>query len=99
MDRAIPLGLLVNEVCLNTIYHAFPDGNEGNFYINLSLGDDDCVVIDMWDDGVGVKDDDLVLNPSTLGFVLIGHLTQQLNGNLTILSDVSGLGLELKFKK
>ncbi len=73
--------------------------NRGNFYVSLCLSDDDCVVIDMWDDGVGVNDDDLILNPNTLGFVLIGHLTQQLNGDLTILGDVSGLGLELKFRK
>ena len=37
MDRTIPLGLLINEVGINTIKYAFPNYQEGNFNLNLNI--------------------------------------------------------------
>ena len=33
MDKAIPLGLIINELGLNSIKYAFDDDEKGNFYV------------------------------------------------------------------
>lgn len=35
MDRSIPLGLLINEVLMNTIKYAFPNNQKGKFYLKI----------------------------------------------------------------
>jgi two-component sensor histidine kinase len=54
-DRALPFGLLVNELVTNAIKHAFPDGM-GRIVLSLkqTLGQIELTVAD---DGVGVKDE------------------------------------------
>lgn len=97
MEKSIPLGLLVNEVALNTIKYAFPDKNEGNFYIDLK-STDDMIDLKIWDDGVGLPENVNLYNSDSLGFIIINNLTQQLEAELTVLDDVSGFGINLKFK-
>ncbi len=97
MDKSIPLGLLVNEVALNTIKYAFPDKDKGNFYIKLERLNDE-VVLRIWDDGVGLPEDVDLFNSNSLGFIIIRNLSQQLEADLSQITDVVGFGLQLKFK-
>lgn len=41
MDNAIPLGIIVNELVSNSLKHAFPDGRNGEIYIELHRGVND----------------------------------------------------------
>ncbi|WP_413827145.1 PAS domain-containing sensor histidine kinase, partial [Methanobrevibacter sp. UBA313] len=97
MDRSIPLGLLVNEVSLNTIKYAFPNEVEGNYYITIK-NIDGILDLKIWDDGVGLANGVDLFTAESLGFIIIRNFTQQLDANLTQLSNVKGFGLELKFK-
>ena len=97
MDKSIPLGLLVNEVALNTIKYAFPDKDKCNFYINLERLNDE-VVLRIWDDGVGLPEDVDLFNSNSLGFIIIRNLSQQLEADLSQITDVVGFGIQLKFK-
>ena len=97
VDKGIPIGLLVNEVALNTIKYAFPNTNEGNFYVNLK-SDGDVLVLKLWDDGVGLPENVDLFDSDSLGFIIIRNLTQQLDGELTILEDVTGFGIKIVFK-
>ncbi len=97
MDRSIPLGLLVNEVSLNTIKYAFPNEVEGNYYITIK-NIDGILDLKIWDDGVGLANGVDLFTAVSLGFIIIRNFTQQLDANLTQLSNVKGFGLELKFK-
>jgi two-component sensor histidine kinase len=94
IDKAMPLSFLISELATNTIIHAFPDGQEGNFYIELKCVDD-CTVLRVWDDGVGLKDSMDLFSTDTLGFTIIRRLTQQLEAELRVLDDVPGFGVEL----
>ncbi len=56
-DRAVPFGLLVNELTTNAIKHAFPNGS-GHIRLCVErIGDQIELVVS--DDGVGIKDKDL----------------------------------------
>ena len=53
-DRAVPFGLLVNELATNAIKHAFPDGT-GRVVLSVEqVGDQ--IELTVADDGVGMKD-------------------------------------------
>jgi len=91
---SIPLGLLVNELALNTIKYAFPESGMGDFYINL-IEVDDKIVLKIWDNGVGLNDNVNLFTSESLGFIIIRNLTQQLDGDLTILKKDSGFGVKL----
>lgn len=82
---------------MNTIKYAFPNNEEGEFYLNVK-SNDDLINLKMWDNGIGILDEEEVFNSNSIGFVIIKSLSQQLNGDLSILKDVPGFGLELKFK-
>jgi two-component sensor histidine kinase len=53
-DRAVPLGVLVNEWATNAIKHAFPDGT-GHIVLSANQIGDEIELI-VADDGIGMKD-------------------------------------------
>ena len=53
-DRAVPFGLLVNELATNAIKHAFPDGSGHIMLCVEQIGDQIELIVS--DDGVGMKD-------------------------------------------
>jgi two-component sensor histidine kinase len=55
-DRAVPFGLLVNELATNAIKHAFPQGN-GHVMLSVEKIGDQIELI-VADDGVGIKKED-----------------------------------------
>jgi two-component sensor histidine kinase len=97
MDKSIPLSLIMNELALNTIKYAFPNGEEGNFNVVLKEIDG-FVNIDVFDDGVGVGDDFDMSNSGSLGFNIITNLIVQLDADLSLLRDIDGFGVKIQFK-
>ncbi|MDD4594138.1 MAG: histidine kinase dimerization/phosphoacceptor domain -containing protein [Methanobacteriaceae archaeon] len=96
MDISIPLGLLINELALNTIKYAFPNKKEGNFYLSLKqIGDE--VILKVWDNGVGLASDIDIYTIDSLGFIIVRNFTKQLEGELKQLNNVLGFGVEIKF--
>lgn len=80
IDEAIPCGLLVNELLLNSIQHAFPDGSKGNIRIEMRTLQKDSLELTYRDDGVGIPEDIETTNPESLGLLLIKGLVSQLEG-------------------
>ncbi len=98
INRCIPLGLLTNEIVLNTLKYGFPNNEPGNIYGKLKLKDG-IIDFKLWDDGVGVVNPVEVFNSNTLGFVIIKHLASQLKAEVNVLTNIDGFGLEFIFKK
>ena len=48
MDKAIPLGLIINELGLNSIKYAFDDDEKGNFYVKYREENNLCKLT-IWD--------------------------------------------------
>jgi two-component sensor histidine kinase len=91
-DLAIPLGLIVTELLVNSLKHAFPGGRAGLLQLRASHDDDTLVVI-VADDGVGfVPPED---PPTTLGLDLVTSLALQIGAHLRI-EHQSGTWVELR---
>jgi PAS domain S-box-containing protein len=80
--RAMPLGLIVNELVINAFKYAFPMGRAGVIKIELTESGNTAKLC-VTDNGVGFAPDKLV-NGSRLGLRLVEILSEQLDGKMTI---------------
>ena len=80
-DRAVPFGLLVNELATNAIKHAFP-GGKGRVVLSVArLGEE--IELAVSDNGVGMRDKDATPAPETRGSDYVGIFVRQLGGAIT----------------
>jgi two-component system, sensor histidine kinase PdtaS len=85
-DKAIPLGLLINELVTNSAKHAYPDGS-GEIQVSGERRDADLHV-EVSDRGIGLpKDFDIDEPRASLGFKVIKSLIAQLGGRMAVASN------------
>ncbi len=96
VDRAIPCGLIVNELVVNAFKHAFPGDRPGAVDVTLEAVDGSRVRVSVGDDGVGLPPDFGPGTCRTLGFQLISMLTEQVGGRMAIGSG-PGTRIEILF--
>src|SRR5436190_12772891 len=98
IDTAVPCGLIVNELLLNALKHAFPEGERGEIIVELADGGDGWCRLAVRDDGVGLPDD-MSGDSGTLGLQLVRGLVAQLDGRLAIERGRGGAGFTISFRK
>jgi two-component sensor histidine kinase/putative methionine-R-sulfoxide reductase with GAF domain len=82
-DKAIPLGLLINELVTNAAKHAYPDGSGEIRILGEQRGRD--LHVEVSDQGIGLpKDFDLDRPRASLGFKVIKSLVGQLDGRINV---------------
>ena len=79
-DRAVPFGLLVNELATNAIKHAFPDGVGRVVLSAEQIGDQ--IELTVTDDGVGMKDKNGAKTPEKRGSDYVDIFVRQLGGTI-----------------
>jgi len=84
LDRAIPMGLIINELVSNALKYAFPNDRPGHINIRLNTTGEDSFVLKVSDDGVGIEGEINQTNPSTLGLKLVYTLAMQLKGRVEL---------------
>lgn len=84
LDRAIPCGLLVNELVTNSFKHAFPGDRRGEIRVGLRRVDDRGVQLEVGDDGVGLPEDFRLEEVKSLGLQLVPLFADQLRARLSI---------------
>jgi two-component sensor histidine kinase len=96
-DKAIPLGLLINELVTNSAKHAYPDG-PGEIKVSGELRGADLHV-EVSDQGIGLaKDFDIDQPRASLGFKVIKSLLAQLDGRIAVASNMpNGTIIQLDF--
>lgn len=95
IEKAIPLGLLINEMLVNSYKHAFEGLTEGKIDIDLKQKEDE-IFLSITDNGVGFSEsDDERGSSSSLGMKLIKTLTRQLRAELDINSKPGRTRFEL----
>lgn len=82
-NRAVPFGLLINELTTNAIRHAFPGGT-GSVALSLRQTGDH-VELDVADDGIGIKDAESTKTAERHGSDYVAIFVRQLGGTLDLL--------------
>jgi len=94
IEKAIPCGLIVNEIVSNSYKHAFKS-LKGNINVSLKKEENMCVMI-ISDNGVGISDEINFDNLNSLGLELIDLLVSQLEGSYKIYGE-NGTKFEITF--
>ena len=94
-DRAVPFGLLVNELATNAIKHAFPKGTGRVVLSAEKVGDQ--MELTVADDGVGMKSRNGVKTLETRGSDYVEIFVRQLSGDITS-SDSKGGGTVVRIR-
>lgn len=84
INKAIPCGLIFNELFSNSLRHAFPEGQKGQISIKLSGDKQGKTALVISDNGVGIPESVDIKNPQTLGLQLVDDLTKQINGAIEL---------------
>jgi PAS domain S-box-containing protein len=86
IDKAIPCGLIVNELISNAIKHAFPEGLKRKGKIIISLKEKgNKVEMTVKDNGMGIPENIDVKKVNSMGLLLLRLLTDQLNGKFELI--------------
>jgi two-component system, sensor histidine kinase PdtaS len=84
VERAVPCGLLVNELVTNALKHALRDRSTGRVEVLLQAGVEGRALLRVSDDGPGLPDGVCPGSATTLGFQLVPLLAEQLAATLTV---------------
>lgn len=100
LDIGIPFGIILNELFLNSIKHAFPDNRKGEIYIKMKSYKNKRVKFSFEDNGIGVNKNFDFYSKSFLGLqTIIGIVKEQLKGKINFRSDLNkGLGCNIYFR-
>ena len=93
-----PLLLIVDELTMNAIKHAFPDENMENKTITKRIDyiDENICEFILEDNGVGLESPEQLINHN-LGWEIVNSLTKQLNGKIEIMDTEVGTAFKLTF--
>lgn len=92
-SRAVPLGLVVNELVTNALKHAFPQGREGAIRVEFH-------VLPPGEGRLCVRDDGIGMGPPRLGSSgteLVRRLVQQVGGRIEQTAQAQGTGFCVTF--
>lgn len=81
IDRAIPLGLMINELVSNCFKHAFEGRMRGKITVELK-NEDKMLHLRVADNGKGLPEDFEIERSKSLGMKLVDTLARQLDGSL-----------------
>jgi PAS domain S-box-containing protein len=84
IDRAIPCGLILNELLTNVFKYAFPEGRAGEIRLVLRADPARHVTLMVQDTGVGLPEELDFRYTESLGLQLVCMLTEQLGGTITL---------------
>jgi PAS domain S-box-containing protein len=96
IERAVIVGLLINELVTNALKHAFPDGRHGHVAVRC-VKVPSGLLLEVADDGVGMSGSEIVSGSSKQsGMRLIKGFVKQLRGQLEI-DTTAGTRATVKF--
>ncbi len=97
IEKAIPLGLIINELVSNSIKYAFNEAKKGTISIKLERLDTAKASILIADNGEGMGAPPNLENMETLGLTLVRSLVDQIDGTATVFTE-TGTGFKIVFE-
>jgi PAS domain S-box-containing protein len=88
IDKAVPLGLIINELVSNGLKHAFPAGIAGEIRVGLALVDDGMIRLSVGDNGIGFPRGVDFRETDSMGFQVVISLVRQLDGAIGLHQEV-----------
>ena len=82
LEKALPLGLIVNELLTNALLHAFPGESRGSMSVQFVKMEDGRLRLLVADDGRGIPCHLEWRTPRSLGLALVNGLAEQLGADL-----------------
>lgn len=86
IKKAIPCGLVINEIITNSLKYAFPEGHPDPEIRIVFKRHDGRATIEISDNGIGLPEPFEELDTNSLGTLLIKTLTSQLKADLQVKS-------------
>jgi PAS domain S-box-containing protein len=84
IDRAIPCGLILNELVSNALKYAFPENCAGQIQVELRATSEDLVQLTVSDNGIGIPAQFDLSQTKSLGLQLVQDFVNQLEGSVRI---------------
>ncbi len=82
-DKAVPLGLIVNELVTNALKYAYPEERPGQVRVSLTCAGA-ALQLTVEDDGIGYPEDGAVPKGSGLGSLIVSSMAQTLHATLAL---------------
>jgi PAS domain S-box-containing protein len=79
-DRAIALGLVINELVTNAVKHAFPPPRTGAVEVSVRRCEGNRVQLRVRDDGIGMAE----AKGGSLGHLIVANLVEQIGGEMSV---------------
>tara|TARA_R110002051_G_scaffold130577_2_gene204456 strand:+ start:68787 stop:70703 length:1917 start_codon:yes stop_codon:yes gene_type:complete len=99
IDRAIPFGLILNELVSNSFKYGFPDDDEdGKIYIHIRKNSDQQGFFEYTDNGIGLPDNMEDRTDASMGVRLMNRLVNQLQSTMNIDKVSEGVRFWFNFK-
>jgi two-component sensor histidine kinase len=87
-NQASPVGLIINELLVNSLKHAFPDNRKGEITVHLNMNNEHRAELEFFDNGIGFQDKSERDKTGSLGLKLVKSLAEnQLDGSLKIMNE------------
>jgi two-component sensor histidine kinase len=86
-DKAVAIGLIVNELVTNALKYAYPKGASGPVRVSLRQGaaeSGEALCLTVEDDGVGYPQADAAPKGSGLGSLIVGSMAQSLRATVSL---------------
>jgi PAS domain S-box-containing protein len=97
IETAVPCGLIISELISNSLKYAFPNKMNGEIIVSLK-SEKDSYHLCICDNGIGLPESINFNNIKTLGLLLVNSLTEQIDGEITIIRN-QGTEYKIIFKE
>ena len=97
IGKAIPCGLIINELVTNVMKHAFPDGKKGELQVGFYRDKDNSLTLTVSDNGIGLPEEFDPHKAQSMGLRLVVTLTHQLDGELKVMRG-KGTNFKISFE-
>ncbi|MGB8952931.1 MAG: PAS domain S-box protein [Candidatus Aminicenantales bacterium] len=84
INRAVPCGLIINELTTNAIKYAFPQGRSGMIHIEMFSHAEGHFTLTIKDNGSGIPESLNLREPQTLGLQIVNDLVKQIDGTMEV---------------
>ncbi|MBU1319055.1 MAG: HAMP domain-containing protein [candidate division Zixibacteria bacterium] len=98
VDKAVPCGLIINELVTNSLKYAFNGRDSGQITITCKKLENDQISLSVADDGIGIPENMDYKNTQSLGLQLVNNLSNQLGAKIDLQAGLGYTCFNIVFK-